>query len=104
MKRHWIVWTEIWRWSLFESDLRPAVAERHTRFIESIAGYITKGKDDGSITSKVNVSEASQRLAACSDSFGDQVTIGLKSPGEARVALIAAIDHECPRARGRVRG
>jgi AcrR family transcriptional regulator len=101
MQRHWIVWTEIWRWSLFEPELRGMVAVRHTRFIESIARCIAQGKDDDSIADDVNIADASQRLAACSDSFGDQVTIGLKSPGEARVALLAAMDHECPRVRPR---
>lgn len=95
MQRHWIIWTEMWRWSMFEPELRQSVAERHARFIGSLVDRINLGKRDGSIASDVNTEGAAQRLAACSDSFGDQAVVGIKSLGEVRVALTAAIDNEC---------
>jgi AcrR family transcriptional regulator len=94
-QRHWVIWTEMWRWSMFEPELRNAVAERHARFIASISDLIRLGQADGSIAKQVKIEQAAQRLAACSDSFGDQAVIGIKSMGEVRVALIDAIDHEC---------
>lgn len=95
MQRHWIIWAEMWRWSMFEPELRAAVAERHGRFIASIIDRIRLGKADGSIGKDVHTEQAAQRLAACSDSFGDQAVVGIKSLGEVRVALVEAIDHEC---------
>jgi AcrR family transcriptional regulator len=95
MQRHWIIWTEMWRWSMFEPELRREVAQRHARFIASISDLIMLGKADGSIAKHVHVDQAAQRLAACSDSFGDQAVIGIKSLGEVRVALVEAVDHEC---------
>jgi AcrR family transcriptional regulator len=95
MQRHWIIWTEMWRWSMFAPELRQAVGERHARFIASIVDRLTLGKADGSVASDVSTDQAAQRLAACSDSFGDQAVVGIKSLGEVRVALVEAIDHEC---------
>lgn len=95
MQRHWIIWGEIWRWSMFEPELRQAVAERHARFVESIVDRIRLGKADGSIGKHIHTDQAAQRLAACSDSFGDQAVIGIKSLGEVRMALVEAIEHEC---------
>jgi AcrR family transcriptional regulator len=96
IKQHWIIWTELWRWSLFEPEIRAAVTERHARFIQSIAGCIEAGVADGTIAKTICVRDATERLAACSDSFGDQVVIGIKSTDEARAALARALDNECP--------
>jgi AcrR family transcriptional regulator len=95
MQRHWIIWAEMWRWSMFEPELRAEVAERHARFIGSISDLIRIGKADGSIDKDVHVEQVAQRLAACSDSFGDQAVVGIKSLGEVRVALVEAVNHEC---------
>lgn len=95
IQRHWIIWTEMWRWSMFEPELRKAVAVRHGRFVASISDLIRLGKADGSIDKRVQVEQAAQRLAACSDSFGDQAVIEIKSLAEVRAALVDAIDHEC---------
>ena len=89
MQRHWIIWTEMWRWSMFEPELRRAVTDRHARFIASIAERIDLGKAD------VSTEEATRRLAACSDSFGDQSVVGIMTLGEVRVAMVRAIEHEC---------
>jgi len=96
IKQHWIVWTELWRWSLFEPEVRAAVAERHGRFVAAIADAIERGKADGTIAKTVSTRDATERLAACSDSFGDQVVIGIRSVEEARHALARALESECP--------
>ncbi|MEU0896736.1 TetR/AcrR family transcriptional regulator [Streptomyces massasporeus] len=97
MRRHWIVWTEMWHWSMFDTELRRPVANRHNAFIRSLAEAIARGTRDGSIDERVDVEQAAQRLAACSDSFGDQAVIGIKTPDEVRAALAAALAHELTR-------
>lgn len=94
MRRHWIVWAEMWRWSMFDRELREPVADRHAAFVRSLAEAIACGTRDGSVDARVDVEHAAQRLAACSGSFGDQAVIGIKSPDEVRAALTAAIAHE----------
>ncbi|MFQ3561842.1 TetR/AcrR family transcriptional regulator [Streptomyces gramineus] len=97
MQRHWIVWTEMWRWSMFDVELRRPVADRHNAFVRSLAEAIARGTRDGSVDEHVDVEQAAQRLAACSDSFGDQAAIGIKTSCEVRAALTTAIAHELTR-------
>ncbi|MFJ5646181.1 TetR/AcrR family transcriptional regulator [Streptomyces sp. NPDC093223] len=97
MRRHWIVWAEMWRWSTFDKELRALVVQRHTAFVRSLAEAITRGKLDGSVGVRVDVPQAAQRLAACSDSFGDQAVIGIMPPDEMRAALAAAMAQELTR-------
>jgi AcrR family transcriptional regulator len=92
----WEVWGEFWHVSRHDAEVRALLSGAWEEWIQLIAEAIERGRRDGSVASAVKPVDAAKRLAALLESIGQQLTMGLLAPAEARRLLRGAIDRELP--------
>jgi TetR/AcrR family transcriptional repressor of bet genes len=92
----WEVWGEFWHSSRHDEEVRTILNDAWEEWIQLIAEAIERGKADGSISAAVEPADAARRLAALLESLGQQLTMGLIAPEDARGLLRGAIEREFP--------
>lgn len=92
----WEIWGEFWHSSRHDEEVRRILNDAWDEWIQLIAEAIERGKADGSIAPTVIPADAARRLAALLESLGQQLTMGLIAPEDARGLLSGAIEREFP--------
>jgi hypothetical protein len=92
----WEIWGEFWHVSRHDLEVRALLREAWEEWVQLIAESIERGKRDGSIAATVMSVEAARRVAALLENLGQQLTMGLMAPEDARDLLRGAIEREFP--------
>ena len=92
----WEVWGEFWHASRHDEAVRALLRDAWEEWVQLIAEAIDRGRSDGSIAAAVDPVESARRLAALLESLGQQMTMGLLAPEDARGLLRGAIEREFP--------
>ena len=92
----WEIWGEFWHAGRHDDEVRALLRDAWEAWVQPIAEAIDRGKLDGSIAASVASVETARRLAALLESLGQQLTIGLTAPEDARGLLRGAVDREFP--------
>jgi AcrR family transcriptional regulator len=92
----WEIWGEFWHASRHDAEVRALLKDAWDEWIQLIAEAIENGQADGSIAAEVVPVDAALRLAALLENLGQQLTMGLLAPEQARDLLRGAIEREFP--------
>jgi len=87
-------WGELRDAAIFDTDLRPTLADLTRQWNNDLADIVRRGQQDGSIPANANPDDTGQRLTALTEGLSSRWLAGLISTAEARSLLEEAVTHE----------